>query len=124
MKKNNKNSSKSWLNQAEEGKLVIDVFQTPRYFIIQSPIAGLEDKDFDISIDNDLLHIQGNRPRPEIDKDSKYIYQECYWGKFSRQITLPDNIDTDRIKAALEKGILTIKIPKISKTSAKKIKIS
>lgn len=124
MKKNTKNLSKSWLNQAEEGKLVIDVFQTPRYFMVQAPIAGLEDKDFDISIDNDLLHIQGNRPKPEIDKDSQYIYQECYWGKFSRQITLPDNVDGAQIKATLEQGILTIKIPKALKTSAKKIKIS
>ena len=123
MKKNKEKDTQEWLNE-NEGKLAIDVFQTPKYFVIQAPVAGLEDKDLDITIDDNFLNIRGNRPKPEIDQDAKYIYQECYWGKFSRQISLPDNVDADHIKAHLEKGILTIKIPKTTQKSKRKIKIN
>ena len=122
MKKNKEKTSQSWLNESE-GKLAIDVFQTPKYFVIQAPVAGLEDKDLDITIDGNFLNIRGNRLRPEIDQKAEYIYQECYWGNFSRQVSLPENINADHIKAHLEKGILTIKIPKTSKKSKRKIEI-
>ena len=123
MRKNSKDSSKPWLNAAE-GKLAIDVFQTPKFFIVQAPIAGVEEDNLDISLENEVLNIRGERPHPEIPKNSKYIYQECYWGRFSRQVSLPENIEANHIKASLEKGILTIKIPKTFAKSKKKIKIS
>ena len=123
MKKDNDKTTQSWLNE-NEGKLAIDVFQTPKYFVIQAPVAGLEEKDLDLTIDDNFLNIKGNRPKPEIDQKAKYIYQECYWGHFSRQVSLPDNVNADHIKAHLEKGILTIKIPRTSKQAKRKIKIN
>ena len=44
----------------------------------------------------------------------KYFYQECYWGPFSRKVVLPENIDTDAADAQMDKGMLTIKIPKMN----------
>lgn len=124
MKKKKENSSPAWLNQPE-GKLAIDLWQTTKYFIIQAPIAGVEEKDLEITVKNDFLNIRGSRPKPETDKKGQYLYQECYWGNFSRQVTLPDNVDVNRIKGSLEKGILTITIPRLpKKSSRKKVKIS
>ena len=117
MKKKKENSSPAWLNQSE-GKLAIDLWQTAKYFIIQAPIAGVEEKDLEITVKNDLLNIRGSRPKPETDKKGQYLYQECYWGNFSRQVTLPDNVDVNRIKGSLEKGILWITIPRLTKKSS------
>jgi len=122
MKRKKQDSSPAWLNQAE-GKPAIDLLQTSKNFIIRAPIAGVEEKDLEITVENDLLNIQGSRPKPEADKKSRYLYQECYWGKFSRQVALPDNVNAGRIKASLEKGILTVTIPRLSKESGKKIEI-
>ncbi|MBI3631802.1 MAG: Hsp20/alpha crystallin family protein, partial [Candidatus Staskawiczbacteria bacterium] len=44
----------------------------------------------------------------------KYFYQECYWGPFSRKIVLPENIEVEKAAAQMDKGILTVKIPKLS----------
>lgn len=94
----------------EEGELVIDSFETDSEFCIQAPIAGVSIKDLDISIEQEMLIIKGERRCPENKKDKKYFHQECYWGKFSRKIMLPKDADPQTIKVSLEKGILIIKI--------------
>ena len=56
--------------------------------------------------------IKGDRGDPHEHPDKKYFYQECYWGPLSRKIILPENIDIDKADAQMDKGVLTIKIPK------------
>ncbi len=110
-----------------EGTLAIDVFQTDKALIIQSPIAGVEKNDLDIYLEDDILIIRGERKREDIEeeiKDKDFFTQECYWGQFSRSLRLPlDNLDTDNISASMKNGILTISIPKIEKVKSKKIQI-
>jgi len=110
-----------------EGTLAIDVFQTDKALIIQSPIAGVEKDDLDIYLEDDILIIRGERKREDIEeeiKDKDFFTQECYWGQFSRSLRLPlDNLDTDNISASMKNGILTIVIPKIEKSKSKKIQI-
>ena len=110
------------LNQ-QQGKLPVDVFQTEKDIVIQSTVAGVMPDELDITIENDILTIKGNRERPSNDKDINYFYQECYWGRFSRQIILPMEVNPARVKATMEKGILTIRLPKIQRKKKRKIVI-
>ena len=96
----------------EVGELVVDVFETNANFVVSSAIAGVQIKDIDISLEKDMMIIKGNRPDPHDHPDKKYFYQECYWGPFSRKIILPENIDIDSADAQIDKGVLTITIPK------------
>ncbi len=116
-----KKSASDWLKA--EGQLAVDVYQTENEFCVQAPIAGVEPGDIEVSLENEMLIIKGERREPEKEKEKNYFYQECYWGPFSRQIILPEDIDTQRIKATLTKGILTIKIPRVRKIKKKKITI-
>jgi len=95
-----------------EGELVVDVYETDSNFVVLAAIAGVLIKDMDISIEKDMMVIKGNRCDPHDLSDKKYFYQECYWGPFSRKIVLPENINIDEADAQMEKGLLTIKIPK------------
>ncbi len=95
-----------------DGELVIDVFETNSDFVVLAAIAGVQIKDIDISLEKDMMVIKGNRCNPNNHHDKKYFYQECYWGPFSRKIVLPENIDIDKADAQMDKGVLTIKIPK------------
>jgi len=103
-------SAFDWLKT--KGQLAVDVFQTEGEFCVQAPIAGVEQNDIDIAIENEMLIIRGERREPVLDKERKYFYQECYWGPFSRQIILPEDINSEKIKASLKNGILVIRIPK------------
>ena len=103
-----------------DGQLTVDIYQTSSDLIIQSAVAGVELKDLDISIDKDLILIKGKRNRPNQEKGD-YFCKECYWGTFSRKIILPVEVNRDKIQATLNKGILTIKIPKKIKEEKKRI---
>ena len=116
-----KKISQDWLKS--EGQLAVDVYYTDSELCIQAPIAGVTSEDLDISVENEMLIIKGERKIPDANKEKNYSYQECYWGPFSRQIILPEDADLSKIKASLEKGILTVKIPKISRTKKKKVTI-
>ena len=107
----------------EVGELVVDVFETNANFVVSSAIAGVQIKDIDISLEKDMMIIKGNRPDPHDHPDKKYFYQECYWGPFSRKIILPENIDIDNADAQIDKGVLTITIPKNEATAKGKVGI-
>lgn len=116
-----KKISSDWLSS--EGQLAVDVYQTPSDFCVQAPIAGVGVEEIEVFVENDTLVIKGERKKPEPNKEKNYFYQECYWGPFSRRIILPEDIDTQKIKAILQKGILTIKIPRAKKIKKRKITV-
>ncbi len=96
------------------GEPSADVFETPAEFVVMATIAGVNIKDLDINIEKDMIVIKGNRQDPHALPDKKYFYQECYFGPFSRKIVLPANIHTEKASAEMDRGILTIKIPKMT----------
>ncbi len=106
-----------------EGQLTVDVFQTPTEFVIQSTVAGVEPEDLDVAITSESATIRGRREHSEKVKEEDYIYQECYWGKFSRSVMLPREIDTEHASALVKNGILTVRLPKLDKEKTKKIKV-
>lgn len=111
------------LSEEAEGQLTIDVYQTSHYVVIESTIAGVKPEDLDIDISSDQVTIKGSREKEEKIRDDDYIYQECYWGRFSRSVILPQEVDPDSAEASLKNGILTIKLPKLDKHRAKKLKV-
>jgi HSP20 family protein len=106
-----------------EGQLTIDVYQTDNEIVIKSTIAGVKPEDLDVSINNDMVTIKGERKNEEIVTGENYYYQECYWGHFSRSIVLPVDIISDKAEASLKNGILTIRLPKADTTKIKKIQV-
>jgi len=99
-----------------EGELVVDVFETDSSFVVLAAIAGIQIKDLDISVEKEMMVIKGNRQDPHLDPEKKYFYRECYWGPFSRKIILPENVEVEKTAAQMDKGLLTIKIPKTEKS--------
>ncbi|EKE15526.1 MAG: Small heat shock protein [uncultured bacterium] len=106
-----------------EGQLTIDVYQTENDIIIKSTIAGVKPEDLDVTINNDMVIIKGERKNEEKITADNYYYQECYWGGFSRSVVLPVEIISDKAEASLKNGILTIKLPKADTTKSKKIQV-
>lgn len=110
-------------NGDAEGQLTIDVYQTENDVVIKSTIAGVKPEDLDVSINNDMITIRGERKNEEVVENENYYYQECYWGSFSRSVVLPVDVIADKIEASLKNGILTIRLPKADTTKTKKIQV-
>lgn len=106
-----------------EGQLTIDVYQTSSSIIVESALAGVNPEELDIAITADSVSIRGKREKIERVEEKDYLYQECYWGRFSRSIILPQEIDPDRAQASLKNGVLKIVLPKLNKQKTKKLKI-
>lgn len=116
-------SQKKILSEEEEGRLTVDVYQTDDEIVIVAPVAGVSPDEIDISLSGDMITIKGKREMNPKENEVDYLYQECFWGSFSRTIILPSEIDPEKVRAILKEGILKIHLPKIKKEKVKKIKI-
>lgn len=109
--------------EREEGQLTIDVYEKNDEIVVQSTIAGVNAEDLDIDITSDSVTIRGERKQEEEVKEDNYYYQELYWGAFSRSVILPAEVNPDKATAALKNGVLTIRLPKLTKSQQKKLKV-
>lgn len=97
------------------GQLAVDVYQTKTTIVIRAAIAGVQAEDIDISVNNDMVTIKGARHVDDDIDASDYLYQECYWGGFSRTIILPVEVKADKVSASLKNGILRVTLPKLER---------
>jgi len=104
------------------GRVAVDIFEQDDYYIIKAPIAGVRLSDLDIEVNENQVTIRGNRRQTDIAPGDQYYLQECFWGPFSRTVTLPTTVDPKRIKATFNKeSILKILVPKEEKVKIVKI---
>lgn len=95
------------------GQLALDVYEEDGYLIIKAPIAGVKLGDIDIDVVENVITIRGRREQCDELTDNQYYLQECYWGEFSRSVTLPFVVNPVRVKATFSKdNILKIYVPK------------
>ena len=87
----------------------INVGATPERVDVYLFAAGLDPKSLDISIQQNLLAVSGERKVP-VDEAADYYRQERYDGEFRRVITLPDDVDPDRVEAKYQDGVLQITV--------------
>lgn len=104
------------------GQVAVDIYEQEGFVIIRAPIAGVRMSDLDIEIAENVLTIRGIRRQPETIPADQYYLQECYWGEFSRSITLPFAIDAKKVRATFNKeNVLKILIPKEDKVKIVRI---
>ncbi|MBI5401394.1 Hsp20/alpha crystallin family protein [Candidatus Wolfebacteria bacterium] len=121
--KEGKKAVEEMLFDEGEGQLTLDVYQTANDIVIESPIAGILVDDLDVEISPESVTIRGKREKKEKIEKKDYLYQELYWGRFSRSVILPQEINPDHAKADFKNGVLKIVLPKINKQKSKKMKI-
>lgn len=100
------------------GQLAVDVYQTKQAIVIRAAIAGVQAEDIDISVNNDMVTIKGQRHLDDSVDQSDFLYQECYWGGFSRTIILPVEVKAEKVSASLKNGILHVTLPKLDRPEA------
>lgn len=118
-------SKKSILDEAEKegGALSVDMYQTPDEIIIKSVIGGVRPEDLDVSITRDMVSIKGKREETRRISEDNYFYKELYWGSFSRNILLPQEVEVEEAEAVEKHGMLFLKLPKVNKEKQTKLKV-
>jgi HSP20 family protein len=103
----------------------LDVLESDSEFTVKASVAGFDPEKMDITYDDNTLSIKGEIEEENKDaEEGKYHIRERSFGSFYRSISMPGVIDSEKISAETENGILTVHLPKKPETQPKKISIN
>jgi HSP20 family protein len=102
----------------------VDVREEDQRYVILADVPGVEPADIDISMDQGVLTIKGERKSETATENAKVTRVERRYGAFERSFTLPDSADADAITAAGKNGVLEIAIPKKAQAAPRKIAVT
>ena len=102
---------------------VTDVTETDKEIEISAELPGLEEKDVQINLSNNVLSIKGEKKAEKERKEIDFRMVERSYGAFERTIELPEGVNPDSIKATIAKGVLTVTVPKPAPAQAKTIEV-
>ena len=104
----------------------IDVQEREGEYEITAEIAGVSEKDLDVSLEDHVLTIRGEKKSERDEKEGNYHLIERSFGTFERALRLPEGIDSGKIKAKFKDGILRVTVPKTveAKETTKKIAVT
>ncbi len=93
----------------------IDVSESDKEIKVSAELPGMDEKDIDVSLSDNMLTIKGEKKEEKEDKGKDYYRMERSYGSFSRTIALPSEVQADKVAATFKKGVLTVALPKSEK---------
>ncbi|MFP3998697.1 MAG: Hsp20/alpha crystallin family protein [Desulfobacterales bacterium] len=104
-------------------QLKVDVKDGRTHITVKAEIPGVDKKDLDISLENGVLRIEGEKKEEKEDSDENFYRRESAWGRFCRRVELPAKVDESNVEAAYKKGVLTVKLKKAKDSGHRKVKV-
>lgn len=101
----------------------VNLWMNEHDVILSAEIPGVDLEKMDISVEGDMLDLSGSRTLEEVGAEAKYHRQERPCGSFRRKIRLPFRINSEKVDARYEKGVLTVRLPRIEDEKPKRISI-
>ncbi|MEZ4727199.1 MAG: Hsp20/alpha crystallin family protein [Caldilineaceae bacterium] len=106
-----------------QATLALDVSEQEDSYTIKASIPGVNPDDIDITMNNDILTISGESKSEEESEQGQWHLRERRFGRFSRSIRLPTIINSDKIEATCDNGVLTLQLPKAEETKPRRISV-
>jgi len=101
----------------------VNVTENENFFHLEAATPGMQDKDINIEVHNDVLTIKGHKKDESDTKKENYHIREFSSQNFERSFKLSDRIDTDKVTAKIENGVLRVDLPKHEQTKPQKIEV-
>ncbi len=101
----------------------VDIHEETDRFVVSADLPGVKPADIEITADKGVLALRGARNVEQRKDDGNYSRVERVSGKFVRTFTLPDNVQSDAIKASFKDGVLELTIPKVAKQEPRRIEV-
>ncbi|MBW1715097.1 MAG: Hsp20/alpha crystallin family protein [Deltaproteobacteria bacterium] len=100
-----------------------DIFENDKAYVITGEIPGVDAKDLDVTLTDDILTIKGEKRQESENKDENYYRIERRYGSFERTFEIPKNVKTDNLDATYKDGVFKLSLPKAEVVEAKKIEV-
>jgi len=101
----------------------VDLREEPDRFILQADLPGMKKEDIEISVENSVLSVRGERRFEQEVKKETYHRIERAYGKFTRAFTLPSRVNAEAITANYKDGTLEVVIPKAEESKPKRVAV-
>lgn len=101
----------------------VDIYEDETEVVIKAELPGIDQKDIEVKIENNTLILRGERTHEQTVRKENYHRVERYYGSFQRSFYLPNTVDTEKVKAACDKGVLTVTLPKKEESKPKQVKV-
>ncbi|MFL5806807.1 MAG: Hsp20/alpha crystallin family protein [Roseiflexaceae bacterium] len=101
----------------------VDLYETEQEYVVKLAVPGLKPDNFEITMQQNMLTIQGHTQEEEKQEGARYHMREQRFGEFTRTIQFPTQVDPDKIQASLSNGILTIRVPKAEAAKPRRITV-
>jgi HSP20 family protein len=102
----------------------VDVYEDEHQVTLKIEVPGIDEKDIDVQVENNTLTVHGERKIEKEEKEENYRRVERQYGSFTRTFTLPQTVDTEKVSATYDKGVLKIALPKKAEAKPKQIKVN
>ena len=102
---------------------LVDVREEKDRYVLEAELPGLDEKDIDVKVEENLLTISSRKEDKREEKKNGYVLKERRSSSFSRSFVLPAEVDRDKISAHFDKGVLTLEMPKLPEKQPKRIEI-
>lgn len=102
----------------------VDVYEKDNQVVVETPLPGIDAQNLKISIENDVLSIEGSSEKKSEIDEKNYYRKEVRYGSFHRAVALPCSVDGDKADADYKDGMLRVTIPKAAVAQKKTIKVS
>ena len=116
-------SMPSWVDNSKSFMPAVDIVENDDNIKMIFQVPGIDKKDIKIRIEGDRINVSGHREHKVDEKKDSYIHREISYGEFTRSFTLPDSVNTDKIDAKYENGILTVQLTKKEEVKPKEIEV-
>jgi HSP20 family protein len=97
----------------------IDLEETDQAYIVTAEVPGLDEKNIELSLRDNILTISGEKREERSDKQRGAAYAERFYGQFKRTIPFDVELDADKVDAKFKNGVLAVTLPKSQKSEAK-----
>jgi len=101
----------------------VDVYEDEQNLILKLEVPGVNEADLNVSVENNTLTIQGERKFEKEEKEENFHRIERRYGSFLRTFKLPNTVDSDKVEASYDKGILKITLAKRAEAKPRQIKV-
>ncbi len=104
--------------------LALDIAENENEYVVKASLPGIDLNDLEITYSNNTLTIKGEVREEQELEQARYHLRERSYGSFARSITLPAGVESDKIEANYEAGVLTLRLPKAEEIKPKKIAVN
>lgn len=101
----------------------VDIYETGDSFVVEAELPGVDPREIDVSIDEGILTVKGERKLESEVKEENYHRVERAYGTFQRSMRLPSEVEADKVKAEYDGGVLKVTVPKTEPKKPKSIPI-